>query len=76
MSWDGRRNVYLWIIKTNAGTKRTWKATEAEARTATEARGWKVKSIRAGVDADALINAPWPNNAICKSHENEPQKKL
>ena len=56
MSWDGRRNVFLWIIKTTAGNKRTWKATEAEARAAAEARGLIVKSIRAGLDADSLVN--------------------
>lgn len=55
-SWDGRRTVKLWIVKTNEGIKRTWKATEAEARAAATARGHVVKSIRPGVDADALIN--------------------
>ena len=54
-SWDGRRTVKLWIVRTNKGIKRTWKATESEVRNAATPLGLRVLAIRAGTERDALV---------------------
>lgn len=53
------KTVRLWILETDHGTKRTWKATEGQARRQVAARGHKLLSIRPGTEADGLeMNRP------------------
>ena len=55
VSWDGSREVSLWIVETDRGQRRVWRSTQAEVAVAVARAGLRLISVRPGTAGDSIL---------------------